>query len=91
MIRSGDIEKWHHEICYFMGDFLLFLNVIKEKEKINDFKTKAYIRFLISKNAPDILAVGLHFELFVGSKKVAYGLILQESDYLFDFHEEDNK
>ena len=46
-------------------------------------KTKAYIRFLNTDSAPDILAIGTNIELYEGVKKVAIGTIVDNSNFEF--------
>lgn len=50
-------------------------------EHLEPLKTKAYIRFLNTDDAPDILNIGMEFELFEGSKKVATGTIVANSNF----------
>ncbi len=52
-------------------------------ELIEDNKTKAFIRFLNTKDALDILHQGIIFELFEKEKKVADGEVIEESFYDF--------
>lgn len=52
-------------------------------EHLEPLKTKAYIRFLNTDDAPDILNIGMEFELFEGSKKVATGTIVANSNFKF--------
>ena len=52
-------------------------------EFLDPLKTKAYIRFLNTDDAPDILTVGMNFELFEGNKKVAIGTIVDNSNFQF--------
>ena len=53
-------------------------------ELIEENKTKAFIRFLNTKDAPDILNQGIVFELFEGEKKVADGEVIEENSYDFE-------
>ena len=46
-------------------------------------KTKAYIRFLNTDSAPDILVIGMNIELYEGVKKVAIGTIVDNSNFEF--------
>ena len=46
-------------------------------------KTKAYIRFLNTDSAQDILAIGTNIELYEGVKKVAIGTIVDNSNFEF--------
>lgn len=50
---------------------------------LEPLKTKAYIRFLNINDAPDILAIGMRFELYEGNKKVAVGIIVDNSNFKF--------
>ena len=52
-------------------------------EHLESLKTKAYIRFLNIDDAPDILSVGMNFDLFEGSKKIAIGKIVDNSNFEF--------
>lgn len=52
-------------------------------EFLEPLKTKAYIRFLNTDAAPDILTIGMKFELYEGSKKVAIGIIVDNSNFKF--------
>ena len=52
-------------------------------EHLEPLKTKAYIRFLITDDAPDILNIGMEFELFEGSKKIAIGKIVGNTNFEF--------
>lgn len=52
-------------------------------ELVNDFQTLAYVRYLNTKDAPDNLHIGSKIELFEGSRLVATGEIIQESEYKF--------
>ena len=61
------------------GDRLIF-----SFELIEENKTKAFIRFLNTKDAPDILHRGVIFELFEGEKKVADGEVIEETIYDFE-------
>ena len=44
-------------------------------EETSEFTTRAYLRFLNYKRAPDILKKGTVFELYEGKKKVASGIV----------------
>lgn len=46
-------------------------------------KTKAYIRFLNTDSAPDILTISTNIELYEGVKKVAMGTIVDNSNFEF--------
>lgn len=50
---------------------------------LEPLKTKAYIRFLNTDDAPDVLIVGMKFDLFEGRKKVATGTIVANSNFKF--------
>ena len=50
-------------------------------EYINSNKTFSYIRFLNTKDAPDVLSEGINISLYEGSKKVAFGKIIEEATY----------
>lgn len=52
-------------------------------EHLEPLKTKAYIRFLNTDDAPDILTVGMNFDLFEGSKKIAIGKIVENTSFEF--------
>ena len=54
-------------------------------EKLSDDISLAQIRFLVTDHAPDILYVGAKIELFEGCKKVAYGEIIENSNFKFSF------
>ena len=53
-------------------------------ELIGINKTKAIIRFLNTRDAPDILHQGITFELFEGEKKVADGEVMEETTFDFE-------
>ena len=50
-------------------------------EYIDENKTFAYIKFLNADAAPDILSVGIKFNLYEGANKVAFGEITEKSDF----------
>lgn len=54
-------------------------------EKIGDNISLAYIRFLNTKDAPDVLHIGSMIELYEGEKKVAYGEVVRDSSFNFNF------
>lgn len=54
-------------------------------EKIGDGVSLSYIRFLNTKDAPDVLYVGSKIELYEGGKKVANGEIIKNSNFRFNF------
>ena len=54
-------------------------------EKIGDDISLAHIRFLNTKDAPDVLCVGSGIELYEGEKKVADGKVIKISDFKFNF------
>ncbi len=53
-------------------------------EKKSDSESLAYIRYLNQLNNPNNIKVGLHFELFEGGKKVAYGKVIEETEFSFN-------
>ena len=53
-------------------------------EKKDDFETLAYIRYLNPINNPNNLKVGSKLELFEGTKKVAFGKVIEETEFNFD-------
>lgn len=53
--------------------------------KINDDISLAHIRFLNTKDAPDVLYVGAKIELYEGLKKVANGEVINISNFAFNF------
>lgn len=54
-------------------------------EKIGDNISLAQIRFLNTKTAPNVLYIGAKLELYEGSKKVAYGEVISNSNFRFNF------
>lgn len=54
-------------------------------EEIGDNISLAQIRFLNTKDAPDVLYVGAKLELYEGSKKVANGEVISNSNFRFNF------
>ena len=50
---------------------------------IGEYNTLAYVRYLNTNDAPDNLCIGSKLELFEGSRLVAVGRIIQESEYKF--------
>lgn len=54
-------------------------------KKIGDNMSLAQIRFLNTKDAPDVLYVGAKLELFEGGKKVANGEVISNSNFRFNF------
>lgn len=48
-----------------------------------DFETLTYVRYLNTVDAPDNLRIGFKLELLEGAKKVAFGKIIEESDFNF--------
>ncbi len=65
----------------FLGSaFGLLCNSFK---LIGEYNTLAYVRYLNTNDAPDNLHIGSKLELFEGSRLVAVGKIVQESEYKF--------
>ena len=54
-------------------------------EKIDDNTSMAQIRFLNTKDAPDVLYIGAKIELYEGNKKVANGEVISNSGFRFGF------
>lgn len=50
--------------------------VVNNYERVDDVTTIAVIYYLVPENAPDNLVVGLNFDLYEGSKRVAFGKII---------------
>lgn len=53
-------------------------------EKKGDFETLAYIRYLNPLSNPNNIKIGSELELYEGAKKVAYGKVIEETDFNFD-------
>lgn len=53
-------------------------------EKKSDFETLSYIRYLNPNNSPNNIKVGSGIELFEGTKKVAFGKVIEETEFNFD-------
>lgn len=62
------------------SDFGLLCNSF---ERIGEFNTLAYVRYLNVKDAPDNLYIGSHIALYEGAKLVATGQIIEASDFQF--------
>ena len=53
-------------------------------EKKSDFETLSYIRYLNPNNSPNNIKVSSGIELFEGTKKVAFGKVIEETEFNFD-------
>ena len=53
-------------------------------EKIEDNISLAQIRFLNTKDAPDVLYIGAKLELYEGNKMVANGEVISNSNFKFN-------
>ena len=81
--RTGQIPfntyKYGPQIRYenSYGNWSIIINNYK---KLDDFLTLATMQYLNVSNSPKDLVVGLKFELYEGSKKVAVGEIVDTID-----------
>lgn len=74
-----DTEKYGPQIKFkgSQGNWSLIVNNFK---RIDSLTTLAKVRYLNAEKCPNVLSVGLNFELYEGQKKVALGAIVNIID-----------